>query len=92
MKPTIKFSFHALEKLIEREISPAEVSEALSRSEVIESYPDDFPLPSKLLLGFAGMRPLHMVVADNTPCNSVIIVTAYEPDPLLWKDGFRRRN
>ena len=37
------------------------------REEVIAEYPNDVPLPSSLLLGFLGNRPIHIVVAFYDP-------------------------
>ena len=86
-----EFSKHALDQSIIRDISVAEVEEALrTRAEVIEDYPDDKYGPSCLILGFtkAG-RPLH--VQCSYPGRPLIkIVTLYEPGPDLWVD-FRRR-
>ncbi len=86
-----EFSKHAVDQSIIRDISVAEVEEAiLVRSEVIEDYPDDKYGPSCLILGFtkAG-RPLHLQC--SYPSRPLIkIVTLYEPDPDLWVD-FRIR-
>jgi hypothetical protein len=56
----------------------------------IETYSGDFPYPSRLMLGWCGRRPIHVVVADNAADNE-IIVTVYEPDPNLWELGFEKR-
>jgi hypothetical protein len=58
---------------------------------LIEDYPTDTPYPSRLILGWVGARPLHVVAADNAAAQETIIVTVYEPDPLLWHPGFRQR-
>jgi hypothetical protein len=57
-----EFSRHAVDQSIFRNISVAEVEEAVSgKSEIVEDYPDDKYDPSCLILGFtkAG-RPLHL--------------------------------
>lgn len=86
-----EFSKHAVDQSIIRQISVAEVEQAVSnRSEVIEDYPDDKYGPSCLILGFttAG-RPLH--VQCSYPSRPLIrIVTLYEPDPAEWRE-FRVR-
>jgi len=80
-----EFSKHAVDQSIIRDISVAEVEEAIaSRSEVIEDYPDDKYGPSCLILGYtkAG-RPLH--VQCSYPIRPLVkIITLYEPDPDLW--------
>jgi hypothetical protein len=77
--------------MFERRISINDVNAVVGRGETIEDYPDDKPYPSRLLLGWRGARPLHVVVADNLSENELIVITAYEPDPELWEADFRRR-
>lgn len=82
-----EFSKHAVDQTIIRDISVAELEEALSnRSEVIEDYPDDKYGPSCLILGFTtAERPLH--VQCSYPTRPLLkIVTVYEPDSDLWVD------
>lgn len=86
-----EFSKHAADQSIIRDISIAEVEEAISsRSEVIEDYPKDKYGPSCLILGFTkARRPLH--IQCSYPSRPLIkIITLYEPDPDLWVD-FRIR-
>jgi hypothetical protein len=82
-----EFSKHAVDQSIIREISVAEVEQAVSgRSEVVEDYPDDKYGPSCLILGFtkAG-RPIHLQC--SYPSRPLIkIITLYEPDPDRWED------
>lgn len=85
------FRFHAIQRMFKRAITVDEVKEALDNGEIIESYPDDWPLPSSLVLGYSGDRPLHIVTAEDAKNESLIIITVYEPDPELWEDGFKRR-
>jgi hypothetical protein len=86
-----EFSKHAVDQSIIRDISVAELEEAISgRCEIIEDYPDDKYGPSCLVLGFtkAG-RPFHLQC--SYPSRPLIkIITIYEPDPDLWVD-FRVR-
>jgi Domain of unknown function (DUF4258) len=63
----------------------------VTHGQIIASYPDATPYPSKLLLGWCGSRPLHVVAADNCDEDATVIVTAYEPDPTRWEPGFVRR-
>jgi hypothetical protein len=74
-----------------RTITPTEVRTVIEHGETIARSPNDKPYPSRLLLGFAGGRALHVVVADNADDDETIVVTVYEPDPALWQPGFRRR-
>jgi Domain of unknown function (DUF4258) len=74
-----------------RSITPAEVRTVIEQGQTIERHPNDTPYPSRLLLGFVGGRALHVLVADNEDDDETIVVTVYEPDPALWRRGFRRR-
>ena len=59
------FRVHAIQRMALRDISEAEVRAVLTTGEAIEEYPDDTPFPSRLVLGWVGSRPLHVVAADN---------------------------
>ena len=86
-----EFSRHALRRVVERNISAAEIQEAGVAAEVIEDYPDDKYSPSALLLGFAaGGRPLHLHVS-YAETEKTKIITLYEPDPSAWQDFRTRR-
>jgi hypothetical protein len=62
-----EFSKHAVDQTIFRDISVAELQEAISnRSEVIEDYPEDKCGPSCLILGFTiGGRPCTFIAATH---------------------------
>ncbi len=77
--------------MIERQISVEEVRRVLEGGEVIENYPGDFPYPSRVVLGWSGTRPLHVVAAFNAEAKETIVITIYEPNMLEWKPGFRER-
>ncbi len=85
------YRVHAIERMAERGIGDDDVRKVLGHGKVIESYPEDFPYPSILLLGWCGQRPIHVVAADNAADDETIIVTVYEPDPDRWESGFERR-
>ena len=87
----ITFRVHALKRMFERTVTPDEVSAVLTSGETIADYPDDSPYPSRLLLGWSGNRPLHVVAAYNERDNETIVVTVYEPDSAAWNADFRRK-
>jgi hypothetical protein len=87
----ITFRVHALTRMFERRISVADVRAVIAQGESIQAYPDDMPYPSRLLLGWIEDRPLHVVVAEDTADGILIVVTAYEPGPVQWDPGFRRK-
>lgn len=83
-KPT--FSNHALMRMGKRNIIIDEVEEAIVSTVLVEDYPNDFPFPSQLLLGYtANTRPLHVVLAINPFSGVPIVITAYEPDAQEWE-------
>jgi len=86
-----EFSKHAVDQSIIRDISVAEVEEAIvGPSEIIEDYPEDKYGPSCVVLDYtkAG-RALH--VQCSHPSRPLVkIITLYQPDPDLWLD-FRIR-
>jgi hypothetical protein len=88
-KRTVIYRAHAIRRMFERRISEMTVQAVLSTGEIIESYPNDVPYPSKLVLGWSENRPIHVVVAETKKTD--IIVTVYEPDPRRWDHEFRRR-
>ncbi len=85
------FRVHAIRRMFQRRIGAEEVRHILTAGEVIENYPDDLPFPSRLVLGWSGTRPLHVVAADNPMAQETIIITVYEPDPAEWQPDFKRR-
>lgn len=85
------YRVHAIKRMFSRGISADDVYHVLMRGEVIETYPDDTPHPSRLILGWRNKRPIHIVVADNTVDKEIIVITVYEPDPQQWEQNFRSR-
>ncbi len=86
-----KFSKHALHRMFSRGITPEDVATVCRVHEVIKEYPEDKPYPSRLILGIAGKRPLHVVIADVPETEERIIITVYEPDEMKWDDAFQER-
>ena len=77
--------------MYQRRINEDEVRHVVETGETIEDYPDDFPYPSRLMLRWQGLRPIHVVVADNFDDKENIVITVYEPDPSEWEADFKRR-
>jgi uncharacterized protein DUF4258 len=87
----IIFRIHAIQRMFERRVSEENVRQILQSGEMIEDYSDDMPYPSGLISGRRGNRPLHVVMAENTKDNELVVITVYEPDPSQWKAHFRSR-
>ena len=87
----VVFRVHALQRMAKRHITHDEVFRVLTDGVVVETYPDDFPFPSRLLLGWSNQRPLHIVAAENHAVEETIVITVYEPDDKKWENGFQER-
>ena len=85
------FRVHAIQRMFQRKINEQEVKQVVAMGQTIEAYPTDKPFPSRLILGWSGSRPLHVVAADNAEAKETIIVTVYQPDIAEWEPGFTRR-
>ena len=91
--PRIFFRVHAVQRMFERNISAKKVSQALQSGETIEDYSTEMPEPGRLILGFQGKRPFHVVMSENPLENNITVITVYIPDPHKWtKDSKSRRS
>lgn len=59
------FRVHALPRMFQRNVGVEDVRHVLTAGETIEDYPEEIPYPSRLMLGWCGKRPLHVVAADK---------------------------
>jgi len=85
------FRIHAIQRMFERGISVKKVLRALETGETIEDYSTEMLEPSRLVLGFQGKRPFHIVTSENRETIEITIVTVYIPDLDKWKKDFRSR-
>ncbi|MDP2078924.1 MAG: DUF4258 domain-containing protein [Sulfuricurvum sp.] len=81
---------HAIERMFQRDVNGEDVEHIVKTGEIIETYPDDYPYPSFLVLGYFGNRPLHVVYAKDED-DSVIVITVYEPTLEKWFDDLKTR-
>ena len=88
---SIIYRVHAVQRMFERKISGKNVRRALEAGEVIEDYSDEMPEPSRLILGYQGKRPFHVVTSENAGTNETTVITVYVPDADKWKKDFRSR-
>lgn len=85
------FRVHAVQRMFERNLSLKKIVQAVRSGKTVEDYSLEMPEPSRLVLGFHGKRPLHVVISENQKTNVITIITAYSPDPANWNKGFMRR-
>ena len=84
-----RISYHALTRMIERNIERTDIEEAIGAGLIIEEYPDDKYSPSCLIYGQTNSkRDLHVQVSLPP---KVVIITTYEPDPKEWMDSRVRK-
>ena len=86
----LRWQLHALERLLERGISRAEVLEAIIQGEIIEQYMDDKPLPS-CLIAHVKAQPLHAVVAIDRDSGFGHVITVYRPNREHFEDDYKTR-
>ena len=77
--------------MFERDISEKRVIEALKTGDTIEDYSSEMHEPSRLILGFQGKRPLHVVASENPETKEITVITVYTPNPGKWNKGFKSR-
>ncbi len=85
------YRIHARQSMFSRSISDECVEQVLQNGEVIEVYPHAFPFPAKLLLGWCNGRSIHVVVAENSSKQQVIVITTYEPTIDKWEADKKTR-
>ena len=77
--------------MFERNVSANRVSQALQSGETVEDYSAEMPEPGRLILGFQGKRPFHVVTSENPESGRVTIITVYVPEPHKWNKDFTGR-
>ncbi len=80
-------------RLVGRGIARETILRYIESAEVVETYGDDFPLPSCLcLLRGENNTAIHIVIAIDKAANNIRIITVYKPDLAQWSEDFRERN
>jgi len=87
----IQWQKHALQGMMERGISRAEVKKSIVSGMIIESYMDDKPHPSALIAYVGEDKAIHVVVAVDVEDKTCYIITAYIPDTSYFEDDFMTR-
>lgn len=80
---------HCQRRCDSRGISLNEIKEAIAKGKLIETYPEDSPYPSCLILGYVrNDKPLYVLCALG---EIVHIITVHWLDPVKWLDPKTRR-
>lgn len=86
----IEWRKHALERMLERDISRMEVKETLRHGEIIENYEIDAPFPSALFF-YINTKTIHVVASLDKETKTVFVITAYVPDTIHFHDDLKQR-
>ena len=90
-RSTIFFRIHAVQRMFERGITVKRVISVLESGNTIEDYSSEMQEPSRLILGFQGKHPLHVVISENQETNEVTVITVYTPNYDNWSKDFKSR-
>ena len=88
-KKAVVLTQHFLDKLEIRDIKLSDIKTAIQSGEIIEQYPDDYPHPSCLILGYSENKQLHIVIGNSG--DMLWLITAYLPDSEKWEDDYKTR-
>jgi len=86
----LQWTNHIINRLIQRNITIADVKVAIMHGRIIEEYPFDYPYPSCLILGVSLQNEyLHIVcgIAEDI----LWLITAYRPSISEWDSTFTHR-
>jgi len=79
-----------MERMQERNILRADVKNCIMNGEIIEEYPNDFPIPSALVFGH-NMNGCVLHTVCGTDGLFLYIVTAYFPDSEKFESDLKTR-
>ena len=85
------FRVHAIERMLEQDITEVEVRDVIENGHLIEQETDQFGARKSLHLHVVAERPLHVLPVDDDEARRTEVITVYEPDFNRWKPGFRTR-
>lgn len=86
----IEITMHAAKRLEQGGITTDDLLSCIMHGSLIEQYPEDYPLPSCLILGTSIKNQfLHVVVGSDL--KKLWIVTAYYPSSVKWENDFKTR-
>jgi hypothetical protein len=85
----ILISHHARVRMFERNVSTDDLIAIISSGEIIETYPEDEPCPSILMIGFIEAIVYHAVIAVCT--DHIRVITVYIPEEDKWIEYRKRR-
>ena len=86
----IRWTNHAMIRLLQRDITQRDVENAILSGEIIEKYEDSYPYPSCLIYGMSLNNIILHVVCGSSD-TELWIITAYYPDNTEWENDLKTR-
>jgi len=86
----IEWRKHALERMLERNISRKEVKETIKYGELIENYETDTFFESALFF-YNNSKAIHVVAGFDKINQIIYIITAYRPDTFHFENDLKTR-
>ena len=84
---TVEWRRHALERMLERDISRLEVKITLQNG---ETYETDVPFESALFF-YVDSKPVHVVASLDEDTKTIYIITAYIPSSTHFCEDLKTR-
>ena len=86
----MRWTNHIFVRLVQRNIGTKDVVKTIMEGQIIENYPDDYPYPSCLIIGYTvESKVLHVVCGVGE--SELWLITAYYPDSAKWSEDFKTR-
>lgn len=86
----LRWTIHIISRLIQRNISIADVKSAILHGKIIEEYPHDYPYPSCLILGIT-LQNEYLHIVCGVANDELWLITAYRPSTTEWDSSFTHR-
>lgn len=86
----LRWTNHIMVRILQRNITQEDITNAIINGKIIEEYEDDYPNPSCLIYGInLNNEIIHVVCGlGNT---EIWLITAYYPDTMEWKKDLKTR-
>lgn len=86
----VNVRYHARRRMAERDIYYEDIVKVITEGKIIEEYPDAYPFPACLVLGFVRNSPLYVVCSFDG--ETAYIITVHWLEPKKWLDPWTRRH
>ena len=95
-EPKLIFRIHAIKRMSARGLSETDVRDVLENGEIIEQDSLSTPMPKRPMLAWIEIGgppavPIHVVSSFDLATDTIVVITAYEPEASRWTNGFRKR-